>query len=276
MTAFIERLFSSIFGDNAVLATIIISMVPIIELKGSIPFSMSKEIFGGNALSLWQAFGCGLLGSSLVVPLLALIYAPIIRWLKRTKLFRKLGEKIENRVNSKKQNIEDDAQKERSQKKKKWGKVIGVFLFVAIPLPLTGVWTGTCIAVALGLNFITTCVTVILGNVVAGLIITLVSMLFGDATLIFFYILLGVIAVLLIATLIKSLVKKAKSKKSQAVLKENMASSNDLLSQKNEKEDSNKDEYPNETFQSVDLENGAGDKDLPNKKEEINEDNTNI
>ncbi len=213
MTEFIEKLFSTIFGDNVVLATIIISMIPIIELKGSIPFSMSKEIFGGNALSLWQAFGCGLLGSCLVVPILALIYAPIIRWLKSTKLFRKLGEKIENRVNSKKQNIEDDAKKEKSQKKKLWQKIIGVFIFVAIPLPLTGVWTGTCIAVALGLNFATTCITVILGNIVAGLLITLVSMFFGDSTLIFFYILLGLIAILLIILAVKEIVKKVKTKK---------------------------------------------------------------
>ncbi len=215
MTAFIEKLFSTIFGDNVVLATIIISMMPIIELKGSIPFSMSKEIFKNNALSLWQAFGCGLLGSCLVVPILALIYAPIIRWLKSTKLFRRLGEKIEQRINSKKQNIENDAQKEKNQKKKLWQKIIGVFIFVAIPLPLTGVWTGTCIAVALGLNFATTCLTVIAGNVVAGLLITLVSMLFGDSTLIFFYILLGVIAILLLALLLKKLVQKRKSKKSQ-------------------------------------------------------------
>ena len=270
MTAFIERLFSSIFGDNSVLATIIISMVPIIELKGSIPFSMSKEIFKENALSLWQAFGCGLLGSSLVVPLLALIYAPIIRWLKGTKLFRKLGEKIENRVNSKKQNIEDDAQKERSQKKKKWGKIIGVFLFVAIPLPLTGVWTGTCIAVALGLNFVTTCVTVILGNVVAGFIITLVSMLFGDATLIFFYILLGIIAVLLLATLIKTLIKKAKSKKAQ-----NIESQSDFQSQETEIENAIKEEaFKDATFQQLDSE--VGDNNLSDKEERRDNDDPNI
>ena len=217
MTAFIERIFSTIFGDNVVLATIIISMVPIIELKGSIPFSMSKEIFGKNALNLWQAFGCGLLGSCLVVPILALIYSPIIKWLKSTKLFKNLGEKIENRINSKKQNIEDDAQKEKSQKKKLWQKIIGVFIFVAIPLPLTGVWTGTCIAVALGLSFTTTCITVILGNIVAGFLITLVSMFFGDSTLIFFYILLGIIALLLIVLLIKKIIQKRKTLKDKQI-----------------------------------------------------------
>ena len=101
-------------------------------------------------------------------------------------------------------------------------------------------------------------------------------MLFGDATLIFFYILLGIIAVILIVTLIKSLVKKVKLKESQAVLKEDMIFSNDLQSRKNEKEDVNKDGYPNETFQSVGLESSAGDKDLPNKKEETDKDNANV
>ena len=69
MTEFIENIFSTIFGNNVILATILIALVPIIELKGAIPFSMSAEIWGNSALSLWPAFFCGLLGSCLVVPL---------------------------------------------------------------------------------------------------------------------------------------------------------------------------------------------------------------
>ena len=92
MTEFIENIFSSIFGNNVILATILIAVVPIIELKGAIPFSMSSQIWGTNALSLVSAFLYGLLGSCLVVPILALIYTPIINWLKKTKLFKKLAE----------------------------------------------------------------------------------------------------------------------------------------------------------------------------------------
>lgn len=233
MTEFIENIFSSIFGNNVILATILIAFVPIIELKGAIPFSMSAEIWGSSALSLWPAFLCGLLGSCLVVPLLALIYTPIIKWLKSTKLFRGLAEKLENKVNSKKKDIENkfgNAQLEQAEDKesnnlalnsekkkivydkKFFLKALGVFTFVAIPLPLTGVWTGTCIAVALGLGFWGSCASVILGNVVAGFIITFVSHLFGDATLIFFYILISIIVVALLVMLIFKLINKKKNK----------------------------------------------------------------
>ena len=91
MTEFIENIFSSIFGNNVILATILIAMVPVIELKGAIPFSMAVDIWGTNALAYLPAFLCGILGSSLIVPILALLYLPIIRWLKKTKLFRILN-----------------------------------------------------------------------------------------------------------------------------------------------------------------------------------------
>ena len=228
MTEFIENIFSTIFGNNVVLATILIAMVPIIELKGAIPFSMSPEIWGTVALSEVNAFLIAFLGSSLIVPVLALIYNPIIKWLKTTKLFRNIAEKIENRVSSKKQKIEEDAIKKTENSslekqtennsqvktkkidKKFVLKLLGVFTFVAIPLPLTGVWTGTCIAVALGLNFGWTCLTVISGNLVAGLIITLISHFFGDATMIFVYILLAVVLVAALFCLLKKLITKNK------------------------------------------------------------------
>lgn len=232
MVEFIENLFSNIFGDNVILATILIAMIPIIELKGAIPFSMSIDIWGQNALGVLPAFLCGLLGSCLVVPVLALIYAPIIKFLKNTKLFRKLALKIEERVNKKKNNIEQkvleetessqsynlkNAEQIKSKKYNKafWIKVLSVFAFVAIPLPLTGVWTGTCIAVCLGLNFWWTCLSVILGNIVAGVIITFVSSLFGDSTIIFVFILLGLMLLIAVFGLISKFIKKHKSKKQQ-------------------------------------------------------------
>ena len=208
MTQVIERFISSIFGENVVLATIIIAMIPAIELKGAIPFSMSKEIWADKALSLWQAFGCGVLGGAIIVPLLALLYAPIIKWLKSTKFFRSLAIKIENKISRKKKNIEEDIKNKSSDRKKLWGKIIGVFIFVAIPIPMTGVWTGTCIAVALGLSFGVTCLTVISANAVAGLLITLVSSFFGDATMIFVYIIFAIIIVIGFIILVKKLIDR--------------------------------------------------------------------
>ena len=211
MTEFIENIFSSIFGNNVILATILIAFVPVIELKGAIPFSMSTEIWGQSALSLWEAFACGLLGSCLVVPILALIYEPLIRWLKTTKLFKSIASKFEEKVNKKRQKIEDNNLQEKTEKRRILKRFWGVFIFVAIPLPFTGVWTGTCIAVALGLGFWRSCLSVVTGNIVAGIIITIITMFFGDASLIFFYILVGLILLFVIIALIKLLIDKKKN-----------------------------------------------------------------
>ena len=256
MTEFIENLFAGIFGDNVVLATILIAIVPIVELKGAIPFSMSAKIWGGKALSSWSALAFGLLGSSLIVPVLALIYIPLINWLKSTKLFKNLALKIENKVNKQKQkienkvdsytvntennnvskdsneisnlketkestvsvekeqiaNIEEQNNKSKATKTKYdkvfFIKLLSVFLFVSVPLPFTGVWTGACLAVVLGLGFWWTCASVIGGNLVAGLIITFLSSLFGENVLIFFYIIMAVIVIFLIASLIVNAFKK--------------------------------------------------------------------
>ena len=85
MTDLIRDVFSTIFGDNVILATILIAMLPIIELRGAIPFAMSADFWGANALSNISAFWVSFIGSSLVVPILALIFIPVLNWLKKTK-----------------------------------------------------------------------------------------------------------------------------------------------------------------------------------------------
>ena len=217
MTAFFEHIFSTIFGDNVILATILIAIVPIIELKGAIPFSMSAEVWGASALGKWSAFGYGLLGSSIVVPILALVYVPIIRWLKSTKLLKKLGERIDRKVGSKKDNIEN---KSKGKRFSMFFKILGVFLFVAFPLPFTGVWTGTCLAVVLGLSFPITCLVVIVGNVIAGLIITLLSSIVP--AIIFFYIFIGLVLVVGAFMFVKSSIVRRKEQKDILAQKDNV------------------------------------------------------
>ncbi len=213
MTESIEQFFFSIFGGNVVLATILISIIPIIELKGAIPFSMSVDIWGANALSAWEAFAYALIGTSLIIFVLALIYIPLIKWLKSTKFFKRLGEKLENLINRKKKVVEDEIAKEKSKKKILLLKITGVFLFVANPIPFTGVWTGTCLAIALGLNYWTACATVVSGNIVAGLLILFLSHFFGDSTLILCYILLAIAVSIAIFLIIKSIILKHNNKK---------------------------------------------------------------
>jgi len=210
---FLGGIFASIFGANSWLATILISMFPMIELKGGIPVGMSSEFWGKNALNGTSAFLFALLGSCLVVPIIALIFKPIINWLKKTKVFRKLGELIDEKVKKHSDSINNKANEENSSVnnstiKKSLIKWFAIFAFVAVPLPLTGVWTGTCVAVAIGLNFWQTISSIVLGNVVAGLIIVFVCSVFPQFTTILFLIFLAIIALMIIYALIKLIIKK--------------------------------------------------------------------
>lgn len=205
----ISNVFASIFHDNVILATVLISLLPIIELRGAIPFGMEKAVWGANALSNWQAFGWAFLGSSLVVPFVALAFIPIMNWLKKTKWFRKIGEAIENKVKKHSDKMLENKTDENT-KKTYWLKMFGVFAFVAVPLPLTGVWTGTAIAVVIGLNFWSACASIILGNLTAGLLITLLSSLFDNASTIILLAFLAIIALMVLYAFVKWLLKKYK------------------------------------------------------------------
>lgn len=208
MTEAISNFFSTIFGDNAILATIIIAIVPMIELKGAIPFGMSKS-FWAKPLTAMEAFGYGFLGSIIVVPILALIFKPIYNWLNTKKFFKKIVTFFTGDIENKKDKVSADVQS-KSDLKKLFIKMLSVFLFVAFPVPLTGVWTGTCLAVLLGLNFWQIMVSVILGNFVCGLIVTFICMIFPNATTIILYVFLAVIVVAFTVKLIMHFVKKKK------------------------------------------------------------------
>jgi len=204
------NIFDMLFGNCSWLATIIIAMLPIVELKGAIPVGMSVEFWGEHALSNTQSFLCSLIGSCLVVPILALIFQPIINWMKNSKLFKNIANFVDNKVIKSASKIEEKSTRQTSRKKTIL-KFLGVIAFVAIPLPLTGVWTGTCIGVALKLKYWQTVLSVVIGNIIAGLIITCVCSIFPQFTTIIFFVVLGIILFLLIYSIIKNLVRSRKT-----------------------------------------------------------------
>lgn len=208
MTTFLSNFFASFFGDNVILATILISILPVIELRAGIPFGTNSAFWGELALSNWQSFGWSLLGTSLIVPIIALIFIPILNLLKRIRIFNKLAYAIENRVKSKSEKIEGAEEKCKNFSRGYWKKVLGIFVFVSIPLPFTGVWTGTCIAVFIGLDYLSTCISVICGNVVAGLLITLILQVFPWLNDWLFYIFLILVLVFVLYELIRHFLKK--------------------------------------------------------------------
>lgn len=211
MVNLLGKFFVGIFGSHVGIATVIISMFPLVELKGGIPVGMSTDFWGEYALGGTESFLLAMLGSCLVVPIIALIFKPIINFLKRTKLFRKLGQLIDDKVKNHSESINKKTKDEKSSRKKIWTKMLFIFTFVAIPLPLTGVWTGTCVAVAIGLNLWQTVLSCVLGNMVAGLIIVTVCAVFPEFTTILFLIFLLIILIVCVWGIIKVILNKKKA-----------------------------------------------------------------
>lgn len=218
MLEFITDFFHNIFGNNVILATIVIAIIPLIELKGAIPFAMSVNMWGEHALNSVDAFLYAFLGSIIVVPILALIFKPIYNYIKDKKFFKSIVNFLVGDIKKKSENT-DEKTKEKSERKKFWLKVLTVVLFVAFPVPLTGVWTGTCLAVLMGLNFWQTCTTVILGNAICGVIVAFVCAIFPSATNIILYVFLGLILVALIVKLIMHIIAKKRSKENEVEAK---------------------------------------------------------
>jgi uncharacterized membrane protein len=145
----------------------------------------------------------------LVVPILAVVFKPIIVWMKRTKLFRKIAVVVEEKVKKSSVKVENKIQDGGTGSNKSTIiKMLGVFLFVAVPLPMTGVWTGTAMAVCLGLKFWQIVVSAVLGNIVAGVLVTAVCSVFPQFTSILFLIVLSIVLVVLITMIIKIIFSK--------------------------------------------------------------------
>lgn len=159
-----------------------ISMVPMIELKGSIIYMIlaSKEALGD--LSYFVSFLVGFLGSSAIAPVLLLIFIPLIEWAKGTRLLKGVATWLENHFKKKSDSLEqksnDKASGEKEELRKKRierAKYFGLFVFTAIPLPLTGCWTASIVASILKLDYKKSLLFIILGNIVAGIAITLLG-----------------------------------------------------------------------------------------------------
>ena len=151
-----ESTFGGVLSKEALV--FLVSMVPILELRGGLILS---SVLG---VEMWKAIGLCIVGNIIPVPFILLFITPIFRWLKQTKKLKPMVEKLENRAMSKKDQIE---------KYEFWG----LALFVGIPLPGTGAWTGSLIAALLDIKFKKAFPAVILGIIMATVIMTTLSYL---------------------------------------------------------------------------------------------------
>ncbi|MBR2489642.1 MAG: small multi-drug export protein [Clostridia bacterium] len=139
-------------------------MVPIIELRGAIPIAT------GMGLSPWIAIPIAIVGNLIPVPFIIIFIKRIFAWM------RKVSPKLNGIVD--KMEAKAEKNKEKVLKYAFWG----LALFVAIPLPGTGAWTGALVAAMLDMPLKKAFPSVVIGVLGAGIIISFVS--YGAASII--------------------------------------------------------------------------------------------
>lgn len=134
----------------------VISMIPILELRGGL---LVAKVIG---VPLLTAIPLCIVGNIIPIPFILLFIKQIFKWLKKVPLFKKFIVKLENRAMGKSDSI---------KRYEFWG----LALFVGIPLPGTGAWTGSLIAALLDIDFKKAIVAELVGIAMATVIMSIVS-----------------------------------------------------------------------------------------------------
>lgn len=145
------------------LITLLISMVPFIELRGSIPIGIL-----GYKLNVFLVYLISIIGNIIIIPIILIAIKRILKILENIKYTKKIVSIIEQKGKKAGDKI---------LKSSKNGVYYGLFLFVAIPLPGTGAWTGSLAAAFLDLDFKKSFLSIALGVISAGIIIFILSVI---------------------------------------------------------------------------------------------------
>jgi len=156
LEASILSLFSSI---PPWLTVIIMAALPVVELRGSIPLAML-----GFGMDPFTAFSLSIIGNMLPVIPLLLYLEPVSNYLRRWKTWDRYFDWLFTRTHRK-----------HSASFEKYGS-IGLAIFVGIPLPATGAWTGCAAAFVFGFKFKNALIAIFAGVLIAGVIMTVLSM----------------------------------------------------------------------------------------------------
>ena len=143
------------------LIVFLISMVPLIELRGAIPYAV------GFQLPLLPSYIVAILGNMLPVPFIFLFARKILEWGKNKKITKKFFTFCLEKGNKCGKKLQEKAGR---------NVYFALFLFVGIPLPGTGAWTGTLAASLLNLDFKKSIIAIMGGVVLAGIIMGVISL----------------------------------------------------------------------------------------------------
>ncbi len=141
------------------LIVVIISALPVVELRGALPVAIN--LFN---MPWYWAFCLAVIGNMLPVPILLLFFESLAKIVSKVEIGRRLVNWV----------FEHTRRHEKMIQKYEW---LGLMLFVAIPLPMTGAWTGSIIAFILGMRFTYAFLSSLCGVIIAGAIVTSLCLL---------------------------------------------------------------------------------------------------
>lgn len=144
------------------LTTFVLAIVPISEIRGSMIYGLSQ--IEQSFLNILKIYGISVFANFLPAPFILFAFRPIIKWLKNTRLLGRFARWLENRTHRKAGDI---------SRKSSRAAAVAIYVFVAIPFPTTGAWTGSMIAGLLDIRAKYALPAVLLGIMTSGAIMTL-------------------------------------------------------------------------------------------------------
>ena len=161
----IKEAIKSFFLETAgkELCVFFCSMIPIIELRGAVPMGAAFNATIGG-MPWYFTYVLSVLGNMVPVPFILLLIKKVIEWMSKSKVkfFNKIANFLLRKVEKRRKGIE---------KYSFWG----VCLFVAVPLPITGAWTGSLVAAMIDMKPWKALLSCLIGVMISGTIMTIIS-----------------------------------------------------------------------------------------------------
>ncbi|RLF49621.1 MAG: ligand-binding protein SH3 [Thermoplasmata archaeon] len=151
----IEGLLSLLSSLPPWLVVFLISMIPFVELRGAIPVAIL--IYHMPVLT---AYIIAVIGNMVPVIPILIFLGSVEKWLRKYEIWARAMDKL------------FDKTRRRASRSVERYEEVGIMLFVAIPLPMTGAWTGSLIAYLFGLEIKKSTFVILLGVLIAGLVVT--------------------------------------------------------------------------------------------------------
>lgn len=139
------------------LEIMLLAMLPLTELRGAIPIGIAMDL---NPIAVYIA---SVIGSTIVSIPLILTFRHILNFFRNIDIFLPLVKKVDSKIES-------------GMKRLKSISILGIILFVGIPLPTTGTWIAAAIASILKMRIKTSLLGVLIGNMMSGIIVSLISL----------------------------------------------------------------------------------------------------